>query len=138
MVRPSDVVIASASAIMDLHRARRPGSEVTRSRVASVRTLIGLKQTLPQSLSQMFRRIVSRIGASNPAETRASRRATMRSEVEPSGSPMVKRLNRRCSITPGRHDFAGGMDDAADGALRSNRVPLRGAGIDAFQIMARR
>ena len=37
---------------------------------------------------------------------------------------------------PGRHDLAGGIDDAADGALRSNRVPLRGAGIDAFQMMA--
>jgi hypothetical protein len=36
----------------------------------------------------------------------------------------------------GRHDLAGGIDDAADGALRSNRVPLRGAGIDAFQMMA--
>src|ERR1700730_8382206 len=70
MVRPSDCVIAWAWAIMDLHRARRPGSEVTPSRVARVRALIGLKQTLPQSLSQMFRRIVSRIGASNPAETR--------------------------------------------------------------------
>jgi len=63
---------------MDLHRARRPGSEVTRSRVARVRALIGLKQTLPQSLSQMFQRMVSRIGASNPAETSASRSAKMR------------------------------------------------------------
>src|SRR6202035_1018802 len=84
-----------------LHRARRPGSEVTRSRVARVRALIGLKQTLPHSLSQMLQRIVSPIGASPPAETRASRRATIRSEVDPSGSPMVKRLNKRCSITPG-------------------------------------
>src|ERR1700681_4786625 len=95
MVRPSDIVIAWASAIMDLHRARRPGSEVTRSRVARVRALIGLKQTLPHSLSQMLQRIVSRIGASNPAETKASRRATRRSEVEPSGSPIVQRLYRR-------------------------------------------
>src|ERR1700685_3224533 len=82
MVRPSDVVIAWASAIMDLHGARRPGSEVTRSRVARVRTLIGLKQTLPQSLSQMFQRIVSRIGASNPADTRASRRASERARAD--------------------------------------------------------
>src|ERR1017187_3894992 len=37
---------------------------------------------------------------------------------------------------PGRHDFAGGIDDAADGALWSNRIPLRGAGIDTFQMMA--
>jgi hypothetical protein len=51
------------------------GAEVTRSWVARVRALIGLKQTLPQSLSQMFQRIVSRIGASNPADTSASRRA---------------------------------------------------------------
>ena len=62
------MLLSPASAIMDLHRARRPGSEVTRSRVARGRALIGLKQTLPQSLSQMFQRIVSRIGASNPAD----------------------------------------------------------------------
>ena len=37
---------------------------------------------------------------------------------------------------PGRHDLAGGIDDAADGALGSNRIPLRGAGIDTFQMMA--
>jgi hypothetical protein len=37
---------------------------------------------------------------------------------------------------PGRHDLACGIDDAADGALRSNRVPLRGAGIDTFQVTA--
>src|ERR1700679_4398339 len=36
----------------------------------------------------------------------------------------------------GRHDLAGGIDDAADGALGSNRIPLRGAWIDAFQMMA--
>jgi hypothetical protein len=35
----------------------------------------------------------------------------------------------------GRHDLAGGIDDAADGALRPNRLPLRRAGIDAFQMM---
>src|SRR5271156_6567009 len=37
---------------------------------------------------------------------------------------------------PGRHDLAGGIDDAADGALGSNRIPLRGVGIDTFQVMA--
>ena len=37
---------------------------------------------------------------------------------------------------PGRHDLTGGIDDAADGALGSNRVPLRGAGIDTLQMMA--
>jgi hypothetical protein len=78
---------------------------------------------------------VSRIGASKPAETSALRRATIRSEVEPSGSPMVKRLNRLFDH-PGRHDLAGGIDDAADGALGSNRVPLRRAWIDALQMMA--
>lgn len=58
---------------MDLHRALRPGPEVTPLRVARASALIGLKQTLPQSLSQMFQRTASRIGVSNPAETRASR-----------------------------------------------------------------
>jgi hypothetical protein len=60
----------------------------------------------------------------------------MRSEVDPSGSPIVKRLNKRCSITPGRHNLAGGIDDAADGSLRSNQFPLRGAGINTFQMTA--
>src|ERR1700733_2936758 len=36
----------------------------------------------------------------------------------------------------GRHDLAGGIDDASDSALRPNRIPLRGAGIDTFQMMA--
>src|SRR5579863_2948419 len=36
---------------------------------------------------------------------------------------------------PGRHDLAGGIDDATDGALGSNRIPLRGARIDTFQVM---
>jgi hypothetical protein len=94
------MLLSPASAIMDLHRARRPGSEVTRSRVARVRALIGLKQTLPQSLSQMFQRIVSRIGASNPADTSISRSAPMRSEAEPSGSPIVKCLNRHTNTEP--------------------------------------
>ena len=35
----------------------------------------------------------------------------------------------------GRHDLAGGIDDTADGALRSTRVPLRGAG-SRLQMMA--
>jgi hypothetical protein len=48
---------------------------------------------------------------------------------------MVK-LDQAMFDHPRRHDLAGAIDDAADGALRSNPVPLRGAGIDAFQMMA--
>jgi hypothetical protein len=36
----------------------------------------------------------------------------------------------------GRHHFAGRIDYTADGALRSNRRPLRGARIDALQMVA--
>src|ERR1700738_2284382 len=136
MVRPSDAVIAWASAIMDLHRARRPGSEVTRSRGARVRALIGLKQTLPQSLSQMFQRIVSRIGASNPAETRGIAQGHDALRGGAVGFADSEALEQAMFDYPGRHDLTGGIDDAADGALRSNRIPLRGAWIDALQMMA--
>src|ERR1700682_4092704 len=37
---------------------------------------------------------------------------------------------------PGRHDLAGGIDDAANRALGSNRIPLHRTGIDTFQMMA--
>jgi len=37
---------------------------------------------------------------------------------------------------PRGHDLAGGIDDAAEGALWSNRIPLRSARIDTFQMMA--
>jgi hypothetical protein len=79
----------------------------------------------------MFQRIVSRVGASNPAETSASRRAT--GAVEFADGEV---LEPAMFDHPGRRDLAGGVDDAADGALGSNRVPLRGAAIDALQMMA--
>jgi hypothetical protein len=37
---------------------------------------------------------------------------------------------------PGRYHLAGRIDYAADGALWSNRIPLRGAWVDSFQMMA--
>lgn len=48
----------------------------------------------------------------------------MRSEAEPSGSPLEQEMFDHFA----RHDLADAIDDAADGAVRPNRVPLRGAG----------
>jgi hypothetical protein len=83
----------------------------------------------------MFQRIVSRIGASKPAETRASQgHDAVRGGAV--GFADGEALEQAMFDHPGCHDLAGGIDDTADGALGSNRVPLRGAGVDAFQMMA--
>ena len=63
--------------------------------------LIGLKQTLPHSLSHTFQRILSRTGASKPACVRAWLSRVTRGETVRSGSPSVNRLNSWCSMTPG-------------------------------------
>jgi hypothetical protein len=77
---------------MALHKSRSAGSATMRSSVAPVSALMGLKQTLPQSLSQIFQRTSSRTGASKPAPTSASLNACVRAERLRSGSPRMNRF----------------------------------------------
>ena len=79
---------------------RVPGSVATTSRVARVSALMGLKETLPHSLSHISCRML-RTGARTPAPIRARLIALTRAVFSPDGSPSVNRFPDRWRITPG-------------------------------------
>jgi hypothetical protein len=89
------------STIRTRHSSRVAGSPVMRSRVAPVRTLIGLKVALPHSLTQTSLRMCRRTGATSRARPSASDSRRQRAESEPSGSPRLKRSSEWWTTRPG-------------------------------------
>ena len=122
---PSAAAIVSASTIIARATARVPASRAISSSVPPVSAEIGLKERLPQSLTQMSLRMSGRIGARMPAATSARESA-----VEPLAL-LARRLAERQPVAldvandARRFDLRGDVDDAADGALRLERLPDR-------------
>src|SRR3546814_11155224 len=70
-------------------------------RSASVRTLRGLPDRLPQSLAHTSARTSVVVGDLSPARTNSSETALARSVMRPSGSPITNRWPPVSSTTPG-------------------------------------
>ena len=130
---PKLSAMVCASIMIAFDSARVAGSVQITSSVAWVRALIGLRQTLPHSLSQISSRMRSSTGACMPAVTNISE-SRCTSEV-----CLARGLAEREAVAidvtdhAGRLDLGRGIDDAADRALRRQFAPLPAAGIDALQ-----
>ena len=89
--------------------SRRVSGNWSRSTsVACDSALIGLKLRLPHTLSQISPRMSLVIGALKPARVNAAEIVSARSDVDPSGSPSVKRLPSTTRTTPGDSSTAAG------------------------------
>ena len=69
--------------------------------VERVSALSGLNATLPISLTQISSRTSLSIGHFSPPSIMASENRRQRSDIDPSGSPIVKRVPSRWRTTPG-------------------------------------
>ncbi|OIJ42278.1 hypothetical protein LO55_1 [Massilia timonae] len=87
---PSLVATASASRIISAASSRVSGYWQMSTRVECASALIGLKQTLPHSLSQISARILSSTGDLKPAFWKQAETSLTRSLAVPSSSPSGK------------------------------------------------
>ena len=105
---PSLFATASASRIISTLSSRVSGKRSRPASVACVNALIGLKLKLPHSLSQISPRMSEMTGALKPARVNAAEMAWTRRDVEPLGSPRVKRFPSTTWTTPGASSVAAG------------------------------
>ena len=116
--------IASASTIIARATARVPGSPAISSSVPPVSAEIGLKREVAPELDPDLvadvRADRRRAGRPRPAPARAPARAR---SSRPTARRAAAGRPRRGGSTPGASISGRRIDDAADGALRADRVP---------------
>src|ERR1019366_6859335 len=132
---PSASLTVLVSSIIVLHSVSNAGSSTIRSSVAPVRALMGLKHTLPQSLSQIFQ---ANITSHRRLESRLRQCPTQ--SQNPFRSPAVgladdESVELVMDDDAGFDYLAGRLHYAADGAFGSNGFPLTAARSDGFEPM---